>query len=156
MADHPERTASRTIRDILNDVRKLAVEYRTLTGKPLGVTGEVAEFYAAEKLGLELVEARTPGYDAIDPRDGRRVQIKGRRVSHKSGRVGKIDLLKEFDTVVLVLLDEDFEVTEIWEAGRAAVKERLERPGSKARNERGSLGISQFCSIATRVWPERA
>lgn len=30
-----------------------------------GVTGEVAEYVAAQILGLELVPPRTPGYDAI-------------------------------------------------------------------------------------------
>jgi len=34
--------------EILADVRALAVEYYELTGKPLGVTGEIAEFEASE------------------------------------------------------------------------------------------------------------
>ncbi len=85
------------------------------------------------------------------------MQIKGRRILDwkrpYTGRVSKIDLTKPFDTVALVLLDERYNVVEIWEAGRAAVEERIRAPGSKARNVRGSLGISQFRSIAERVWP---
>ncbi len=146
----------RTEAEILADVKSLAVEYYDLTGKPLGVTGEVAEVAAAEKLGLELAPARTEGYDATRP-GGERVQIKGRRILHRkrpyTGRVSKIDVTKPFDTVALVLLDERYEVVEIWEAGRAAIEERIRAPGSKARNERGSLGIAQFRSIAKRVWP---
>ena len=54
------------IKAILAAVKPLVVEYYALTGKPLGVTGEVAEYVAAETLGdLELVEARTAGYDAL-------------------------------------------------------------------------------------------
>lgn len=53
------------IKAILADVKPLAAEYYRLTGKPLGVTGEVAEYVAAEILGLELVPPRTGGYDAI-------------------------------------------------------------------------------------------
>ena len=49
------------IRAILAQAKPLAVEYYKLTGKPLGVTGEVAEFVAAETLGLTLVPARTVG-----------------------------------------------------------------------------------------------
>lgn len=45
---------SRRVLDILSEAKKLAQEYRALTGKPLGVTGEVAEYEAARILGLEL------------------------------------------------------------------------------------------------------
>ncbi len=58
----------RTEAEILADVKRLAVEYYELTEKPLGVTGEVAEVAAAEKLGLELAPARTEGYVALDGR----------------------------------------------------------------------------------------
>lgn len=155
----PPARAIRTEKDILADVKRLAVEYYERTGKPLGVTGEIAEFEAAEKLGLILGEARTQGYDAIrtGPRGHERIQIKGRRIlpgkPRYGGRVPKIDLRKPFDAVALVLLDERYEVIEIWQAPRAAVTRRIKAPGSKARNERGSLGISQFKSIAEKVWP---
>jgi hypothetical protein len=43
---------------ILADAKRLAQEYRALTGKPLGITGEVAEFEAARILGVELTPAR--------------------------------------------------------------------------------------------------
>ena len=56
--------------------------------------------------------------------------------------------------MVLVLMHGDYEVREIWEAGRNAVIARLTAPGSKSRNERGSMGVSQFKSIAERAWPE--
>ena len=62
---------------ILAQAKKLAQEYRVLTGKPLGITGEVAEYEAARLLGVKLTPARHAGYDATDG-DGRRFQIKGR------------------------------------------------------------------------------
>lgn len=145
---------TRPVREILNEVRKLAKEYYETTGKPLGVTGEIGEFAASEIMGLELTEARQEGFDAIRPSDGSRIQVKARRfVSGKTGRVSKIDTDKEFDSVMLVLLGEDYEVREIWEAGKEAVITRLDEPGSKARNERRSMGVSQFKSIAKKVWP---
>ena len=146
-------------RVILADVKPLAAEYYRATGKPLGATGELAEFEAAEKLGLQLAEARTAGYDATKMIDGDEVtfQIKGRRPRKSDiyrGRVPSINLKKPFDYVLLVLLDENYDALEIWQADRAAVTARLEAPGSKARNERGSLAITQFKSIANKVWPE--
>lgn len=50
---------------LLAEVKHLAKEYRALTGRPLGVTGEVAEYEAAHLLGLELCDARQAGYDAV-------------------------------------------------------------------------------------------
>ncbi len=146
---------------ILADVRRLAAEYYAVTGRPLGVTGELAEFEAAKKLGLELADARTAGYDATRKTNGRikRVQVKGRRIagggSLYRGRVPKINLARPFDTVVLVLMNEDYKAVEIWEATRNKVKARLTAPGSKARNKRGQMGISQFKSIAKKVWPAK-
>ena len=45
------------VREILAVVKPLAAEFYRLTGKPLGVTGEVAEYLAADILGLELAVA---------------------------------------------------------------------------------------------------
>ena len=148
---------TRTTKDILTDVRALAVEYNRLTGKPLGVTGEIGEVEAAGIMGLELATARAKGFDAVR-QDGpyRLVQIKSRWRSDGAkphDRVGRIDISKEFDSVMLVLMRGDYEVYEIWEAGRQAVIDRLTVPGSRSRNERGQMGISQFKSIADKVWP---
>jgi hypothetical protein len=131
--------------NILREAKRLAQEYYRLTGKPLGVTGEVAEFEAARILGVELTAARQPGYDATETRDGitRRLQIKGRCLlpGCKPGqRLGRIDIKKDFDAVLLVLLDENFHATAMYEAERAAVAAALTKPGSKARNEKGGAG----------------
>src|SRR6185312_14104431 len=112
------------ILEILSTAKKLAQEYRALTGKPLGVTGEVAEYEAARLLGVELTAARNAGYDATRHSDGRRFQIKGRCMlpGCKPGqRLGSIDISKEFDGVLMVLLDENLDAFEIVEADRGPV-----------------------------------
>ena len=43
----PERDQSGRIVEVLRAAKSLAQEYRRLTGKPLGITGEVAEYEAA-------------------------------------------------------------------------------------------------------------
>ena len=65
---------------ILKEAKVLARRFYSLTGKPLGVTGEVAEYEAATRLGLLLHPARQAGYDATETlEDGvARIQIKGR------------------------------------------------------------------------------
>jgi len=141
----------------LEQAKSAAKIYRRLTGKPLGITGEIAEFEAARILGLELSQARQPGYDAerISGDHVVKVQIKGRRITKdaKPGqRIGSIRFEHDWDTVVLVILDEDFEPVEIYEAERSTIKIALEKPGSKARNERGALSVSKFKSIGVLLW----
>jgi hypothetical protein len=145
------------VMNVLHDAKILAQKYRALTGKPLGITGEVAEYEAARILGLELAPARQAGYDAIEKigRKVRRLQIKGRCVlstSKSSQRLSKLDITKDWDAVLMVLLDENFDATEIYEASRKAVIAALKLPGSKARNERGALGVTKFKSIGKLRW----
>jgi hypothetical protein len=70
----------RRVMKVLKSVKILAQEYHNLTGKPLGVTGEVAEYEAARILGVRLTAARQAGFDATERLYGRtrRLQIKGR------------------------------------------------------------------------------
>ena len=149
---------SKRVREILATIRPLAAEYYQLTGKPLGVTGEIAEYVAAETFGMTLAPPRTAGYDATieTPKSVRRVQIKGRAYGKgaKPGqRLGTIKRGADCDSVLLVLLDnETMTAREMWEAPYGAVEERLDVPGSKAR-KRGSLSVAEFKRVARKVWP---
>jgi hypothetical protein len=146
------------VREILRKVRALAVEYYALTGKPLGVTGEIAEFEAAEKLGLRLADARTPDYDAIRETDQgiQHIQIKGRAMATpqkpKPGqRMPRIKTGARCDSVLLVILDnEDLQPWGMWEAPYSKVLELLAR-GGKSR-ERGALSVREFQRNAEAVW----
>ncbi len=143
--------------NVLAEAKRLAQEYRRLTGKPLGITGEVAEFEATRILGVKLTAARQEGFDATEVVGSttRRLQIKGRCIlpgSKPGQRLGSIRIEKEFDAVLMVLLDEEFNATEIHEAEREAVMEALLSPGSKARNERGALSVGKFKAISRMRW----
>ena len=150
-------SANDQILAILGEAKRLAQEYRRLTGKPLGITGEVAEYEAARILGIELTPARQAGYDAVEHTNGaqRRLQIKGRCLldnGKPSQRLGSIKVDKEWDAVLMVLLDQNFDAVEIYEAERVAVVTVLAAPGSKARNERGAMAVSKFKSIGRLRW----
>jgi len=139
--------------EILGQVKTLAREYYELTGKPLGVTGEVGEFEAARLLGIQLCGARQSGHDALRPSaDGQcQISIKSVRFPpsrEASWRIGTIDLEAAWDVVLMVLLDLDFEPREIWEADRAALTELL---GSRARTD---PDVKEFKKIGRCVWPK--
>jgi len=142
---------------LITEARRLAAEFRKTTGKPLGISSEIAEFDAAQKLCLELCAERTGGYDAIGKgeREGKRVQIKGRAVfdEKKSGqRIGQLKVEQDWDSVVLVIMDEDYEAVEIYEADKPVVLDALSENKSSNRNKRGAMSLAKFKKIATLAW----
>jgi hypothetical protein len=72
-------STNKVVARVLRTATAAAIGYYRLTGKPLGITGEIGEVLAAEHLHLKLAPPRTPGYDATD-RKGRRLQIKTRSI----------------------------------------------------------------------------
>lgn len=146
-----------SIKDILNNAKKAATAYYALTKKPLGITGEIGECTAAELLGLMLAPARMPGYDALNL-EGKRIQIKTRRVTSdntsSNQRLGKLNLDDEWDSVMLVLLDEKYEALSIYEAPRSIILEEIERlSATNPRNYNRGLPVSAFKRISTKIWP---
>jgi len=146
-----------TLDGVLEAARIVARRYRELTGRPLGITGEVAEAAAATYLGLELAPPRQAGFDAVRHDGGQKtlIQIKGRRLAGETGargRLGQLRFRHKWDAVLLVLLNEDFEVVTMHEASRSDVEKALRAPGSKARNERGQLSVAKFKAISRCVW----
>lgn len=142
------------LKKLIESIKKIAIEYYQLTGRPLGVTGEIAEFAAAEILDLELAEVRQAGYDA-KAKNGEKIQIKGRCIidkSKKGKKVGSIKIEKDWDKVILVLLNKGYEPFEIYEASRSEIEKEIKRPGSVARNLKGALNISKFKAIGTLIW----
>ncbi len=145
------------VMSLLRQAKKLAQRYYARTGKPLGVTGEVAEYEAARILGVELTPPRQAGFDALERKGTmvRKLQIKGRCLQKncKPGqRLSSIRTNHEWDAVLMVLLDHNFDATEIYEAPPAKIIAALMEPGSKARNVRGALTVNKFKSIGKLRW----
>lgn len=143
---------------LIAQARLLATEYRRATGRPLaGISGEISQYDAARLLDLELRPGENAGYDAIGrgARAGRRVQIKARAIfdQSKSGqRIGQIKVDQDWDSVVLVLMDENFEPFEIYEAERADLVEALSDNTAGNRSKRGAMSVARFKAIGRLVW----
>ncbi len=142
---------------LISEARRLAAEYRKATGQSLGISAEIARHDVARLLGLELVPPQAPGgYDAIGKGrwDGKRIQIKGRAIfdEDKTGhRLGQLKVSQDWDLVMLVLMDNDFEPCEIYEAERNEIVEILNQSSSK-RSKRGALSVARFKIIGRLVW----
>jgi len=116
---------------LIADARKLAAEYKKIKGKVLpGISSEIAAYDASRLLDLDLCEDESIGYDALGRgvREGKRIQIKGRTIfdENKTGqRIGQIKIDKEWDSIVLILLDSDYQPFKIFEADRNKILEVL-------------------------------
>ncbi len=141
---------------LIAQARQLAADYRRAMGKPLpGISNEIAEHDAINLLNLEPKPEGAQGYDAVDPQNGnRRIQIKSRTIfdESKTGqRIGQIKMEQEWDSVVLVLMNKEYEPYEIYEAERSDLEENANKSSSN-RAKRGALSIARFKIIGRLVW----
>lgn len=84
-----------------------------------------------------------------------RYQVKGRAIfdEAKSGhRIGQLKLEQEWDAVLLVLLDEQYEPYEIYEASRESIQEAMDEAGDSKRSKRGAMSVARFRHLARLVW----
>ena len=138
---------------LTEEARKLAAEYRRATGKTLPLSPEIAVNDAIRLLGM--APADDEGYDAVYESEGtlKRVVVKGRAIfdqSKNAQRIGQLKLDKAWDEALLVLMDEDYQTTEIYRAERSKMDEVL---AEKPANKRGIMTVKQFKIIAEKAWP---
>lgn len=126
-------------------------EKTTQGRRRLGMTGEVGEVLCCQLLGLKLcADPRSQGFDAVDT-DGKLVQIKARRsesdgLPRDVGRLSTFSLHK-FDYALLVLLDVEYRIVEIWRAEHGDIADLIKK--QKRRNP----SLSAFKRKARLIWP---
>lgn len=145
-----------SVTKLISEARHLAAEYRRATGQPLGISAEIARHDACHLLNLEPAEAAS-GFDALGrgDRDGQRIQIKGRVIfdeAKKNQRLGQLKVEQEWDSVLLVLMDEDYETDSIYEADRETILAALSEQAESNRSKRGAMSVAKFKNIAQLVW----
>jgi hypothetical protein len=140
---------------LMLEARKLAANYRRATGKALGISNEIAVHDVIRLMKLVPSEPEAGGYDAIGTgsREGKYIQIKGRTLFSKKGgqRIGQIRLEQEWDSVMLILMDENYEPYGIYEADREVIVSAVAE-ASTNRAKRGAMSVARFKAIGRRVW----
>lgn len=141
---------------LMHKARKLAADYRRATGQALGISNEIATHDVIRLMKLVPAEPGAGGYDAIGTgsREGKYIQIKGRTIFNdkKSGqRVGQIKMEQDWDSVMLILMNEDYEAQAIYEADRETLVGATAETSEK-RAKRGAMSVAKFKAISTRVW----
>ncbi len=143
---------------LMAQARRLAVDYRNATGKTLALSTEIARHDACRILDLDLAEQPDLGHDAVGRRgalEGLKLQIKGRAIfdeSRSGHRLGQLKFNQEWDGVVMLLMDAEFEPTEIYFAGREEISDAINDPSASKRLSRGALSVARFKIIGDMVW----
>ncbi len=134
---------------LMFETRRLAGEYRKTTGQTLPVTADLANYDAVRLLGLTVPEEKVSGVDAVQGE--KKILIKGRVLfgnEKKGQRLGQINLAGHWDSVILVLFNDEYQPTEMLEATR----EQIEPVVAGKSNPRGSLTVGRFKSFSNQVW----
>jgi len=142
---------------LMDETRRLAAEYRRSTGSTLPVSAELAKFDAISLLNLRPLEEPESGVDALrdSARGVERIQIKGRVIfdPKKTGqRVGQLNFDADWDVVVLVMMNEDYQSTAIYSVSKSHLLKVLEEQQGGKNNARGALSVKKFQAIAEQVW----
>lgn len=142
---------------LMDETRRLAAEYRRSTGSTLPVSAELAKFDAIRLLEMHAPEQLERGVDALrESEQGiERVQIKGRVLfdPNKSGqRVGQLNLDADWDVVLLVMMNENYQCTAIFSVTKPQLLVALTEQKDGKTNVRGALSVKKFQAIAEQVW----
>lgn len=139
---------------LMAEARRLAADYHKATGQTLPLSNEIARHDAVRLLKLQLPAEPLAGVDALgcDERSGLKFQIKGRVQfddSRNRQRIGQLAFDGQWDVVVLVLMDEDYQPTELIEASREALAAAL---ADTKPNKRGAMTVARFRNLGRVVW----
>jgi hypothetical protein len=143
---------------LMTEARRLAANYYKATGQTLPLTNEIARFDAQRLLDLAPVQEEIAGVDAIGcgARKGQKIQIKGRvqfEGSKAKQRIGQLSMDGKWDSVVLVLMDENYNAVELVEVQRTDIESALV---GVAQNKRGAMTVGKFKSLGKVVWTEQS
>lgn len=144
-----------SVEKLITEARQLAAEYRRTTGQVLGISGEIARHDACQFLDLEPATGEALGYDAVGGGNGIRYQIKSRVIfdeAKKNQRIGQLKVDQDWDAVLLVIMDENYETDAIYEADRRTLLDTLDEQKESNRNKRGVMSVARFRNIAQLVW----
>jgi hypothetical protein len=139
---------------LMAEARRLAAEYRRQTGKALAISGEIAISDAINILGLEAAPSDSEGYDATQNTAGvtQKIQIKARVVfdeTRRPHRLGQLRLEQDWQVLMLVLMDDNYESVEIWQASHENISDAL---GDAKPNRRGTISVAKFRKVGELIW----
>ncbi len=136
---------------LMAEARRLAAEYRRVTGKTLPLSGEIAVNDAVRLLGLTRTDNPDCGYDAVRT-DGDSIEnflIKARVIFNEqrgAHRLAELKFDKPWHTLLLVLMDAAYETVEIYALPREIALTQV------SDGKKTSLTVPRVKIVGSRVW----
>ncbi len=141
--------------DLIQSVVELATQYEKMMDhkRKLGITGEIGEVKACYKYHMRLMlDSQSAGYDAIDNEE-KKVQIKTRRSELGKKLTNQTRLSSfsrhEFDYCLLLLLDKDYDIYEIWKAEAPALDSVIEN------HKRRNPPLASFRRVGEKIFDKK-
>ncbi len=137
---------------LMEQTRKLAAEYRDKTGQTLPVSSELAHFDVQTIFHLNPPEVVEQGIDFVGGKDfeGKRIHIKSRVIfdeARSNHRLGQFNQKANWNYVILVIYDAEYQVHEIFGIDRAILLEAID-----SGNKRGAVSVNKFKAIGECLW----
>lgn len=136
---------------LMEQTRKLAVEYRLKTGQTLPVSSELAHFDIQTLFQLTTPEPPEQSVDFLGLKalGCTKIQLKSRVIfDHaKNYRIGQFNMQADWDYVILALYDDQYQLSEVHGLEREVLCDEID-----ARNKRGAISVSKFKAIAQLLW----
>lgn len=135
------------------ETRRVAAAYYKATKATLPLSNEIAKYDACRLLQLSPSSKSVLGVDAYDMA-GIPVQIKSRVIFNtkkNSYRIGQLSPEGQWQKILLVLLDPDYEPFEIYALSREILEENLSAVTENSVR-RGPLSVGRFRMLAELVW----
>ena len=134
---------------LMEQARSLAADFRSSTGKTLPVSAEIALYDAARLLSLQPVDESVAGIDLTDANDEFRFQVKSRVIfpgAKSAPRIGAINTSGEWTHVLLVIMNEAYEATELFALDRESAL--TEVSGGK----KNAMTVAKFKVLGECLW----
>lgn len=130
---------------VIRNLIEAALDFEDRYGRSSGILGPVTEEQVIEALDLDPAPEQSPGYDAVDRRQGRRVriEIKGSRNPRAHALTSRFGASSP-DIVVLGVLGSDYRLVEAYEAPWSEVQSHL--------TPKRQIRVRKFVEIGRVVW----
>jgi hypothetical protein len=144
---------------LMEQTRKLAAEYYQTTQQTLPISAELARYDAMRLLSLVEPAVATVGVDAVGSGQlqDKRIQIKGRVIFDESKshyRIGQLKTEGQWELLLLVLFNANYEVMAIHGCSRDLISEALQDKNNPKRSKRGAMSVARFRAIGKLLWTQ--
>jgi len=146
-----------SIEKLMTETRLLAANYYRTTGLVLPVSNELARFDAARLLGFQEISPKLKGVDLIGVGnwEGLKCQVKARVVfksEQSTQRIGQLNWSGAWDSILLVLMDADYQPTVVYLSSRETLEANLAHGSKVATNPRGAMSVARFKKVGDCLW----